>query len=195
LFLLFRRRWSLACGLLCVSVWVRPDNVLVALTVFAWLALRHELRITYAIALAVLAVGSVMTISHLAGNYGWRMLLYYTIHHFPDAGEIVPQFGAKDYLNFLYLGGRSLPSSSEFALWAMLGVMAFRRSSADVRQLLLVAGVSWGLRFLMFPSPQDRFFAWAYLLAAVAFLNAYLQPAATTGHDETTGSDASAERE
>ncbi len=169
LYQLLRQREGLGLGLLAVSVFIRTDNVILLMLCIAWLVLTSRIQVWHATALAATAVASVQAINHFGGSYGWQKLI---ANNPPllGPGEVVVHVSTAYYARLLYLGLRSAPSGTEICIWVMVALVAYRWATSKTRQLLLVVGCSMAAHFLLYPSPQDRYFAWAYLMAGTAFI-------------------------
>jgi hypothetical protein len=69
-----RGRLTPGISFLMISIWARTDNLLIVVTVLAWLFLTKRLPFYAAGALALTAFASVQVINHFTGNHGWRVL-------------------------------------------------------------------------------------------------------------------------
>lgn len=166
LYLLFKNRTLPAILLLLVSIWIRTDNVLVALTALAWMAFTKRMSVLYASLLASLALASVAFINHYAGNYGYLVLLRYSFIAGKYPAEIAGGVTVREYLRALFSGMETvLPQS---APWVLLGVLGWRWLPS-ARSLLWIAATAATVHFALFPSPEIRYVTWAYLLCAIVF--------------------------
>ena len=95
--------------------------MVLVLAVLAYLYLvSKRLKTVEAVILSGLAVASVVLINHFAGDYGPRVLYYRSFVEPPIAvGELVPQFGFREYLI-------ALKSGLKHRAWSM-SVMAMLR--------------------------------------------------------------------
>lgn len=152
--------------LLMVSLWIRTDNVLIVLAVLAWLVWRRHLNGVSAALLAVLAVGSVEWINFWSGNYGWAVLLHYSFVGGRYPAEITSGIDLTQYLHTFVLSGESL--APQLAPWALLGVAAWKLAP-ESRFLVPIATAS-ALHFLLFPSGEARYFAWACVMCGILFV-------------------------
>lgn len=161
LFLLFEKRRLLpGMILLMASVYVRTDNALLVLIVLAFLYLaRFDLKLWQAALLSALAVVSVATINHFAGDYGAKVLYYRSFVEPPIAvGEIAPRFGLADYLTALktclsgVLHGMYIP----FFLMGVVGLL--RRPPLSILGVATTTTLYTGAHLVIFPNPETRFF-------------------------------------
>jgi len=173
LYLIFERGrmfWGLT--LLLVSVYVRTDNAILAVAVFAYCSvISSQLEKTKAAVLAVLAVASVFLINHFAGDYGLRLLYYRSFVAIPLApGELVPNFGLADYLT-AFRTAISQTMNGYLPLFLFMGVVGIcaqrhrtSRSIAAVTTFYLI------FHFLLFPSGQERFWGVFYIGCAMILM-------------------------
>lgn len=170
---LVRQRIFVGVLLLLTSIWARTDNILIVLLILAWLAWTGKLSLSQSAIFGVAAAASVMAIDHFAGNYGLSVLFRYSFIAGKYPAEIVPHVSWREYIAAL---GRGLEEigGQELALWVLIGVAAWRwlPKSFVSRQLLVPVAVAAVARFLLFPSPENRYFAWAYLIVGACFIEA-----------------------
>jgi hypothetical protein len=159
--------------LLLASVWVRTDNVLFVLVVLIWLLWTKRVSPFQFVVLAALAGTSVLAINHFSGNYGWRVLFRYTFVGERYIAYVRPNLRLSEYLAAL-AGGVKQIGNQETALFVLLGLAAIKWLPRTdlLRPLLICVGAAAIWRFLLFPNPEDRYFAWAYLIAGTAFIQA-----------------------
>lgn len=171
---------DLAVGLtiLLASVYIRTDNMLLVVTVLAYLSiLNRTIEKTKAAVLVTVAVGSVFLINHFAGDYGAKLLYYRAFVGTPLApGEFVARFGFHDYLAGLRNGVAAV-MHGDFLLFALMGVVGFlRRPSRGIWGLMVVTVVYSAGRFVLFPLVEDRYFALFFVATGIA-LASTLRPA------------------
>ncbi len=159
--------------LLLCSVWVRTDNVILVLLLVGWLVRNKRLPLSHAGALAALALFSVFFINHFSGNYGWSVLFRYSFIGGRSPAEVVPHVSLRQYavtfaLSLEQIAGQGMP------LWILVGIASWYwlPRAFQIRQLLVPVALAAVARFMLFPSPEDRYFAWAYLIIGVSFLQA-----------------------
>src|SRR5262249_48828441 len=137
-----------------LSVWVRPDNLVVCLIIVAALCRQRRLRKTHAAALALLVVASVALISHY-GNGTHALYAHSCLGSEPGADA---RFGISDYVHALTNGLKDIlhgPLIGFFLLWSA----SFVHAPKAMRQILAIVAFSSALRFVIFPSYEERFFA------------------------------------
>jgi hypothetical protein len=178
--LLLTSTWALVRGrifpgvlLLLVSIWSRTDNILFVILILVWLAGIGKLSLPQAAVLSLVGVASVVVINHFSGNCGWSVLLRYSFIGGRSPAEIPAHVSLRDYILVL---GRGLEGigGQEVALWALLGVAAWHwlPKALPSRQVLIPIAMAAIARFLLFPTAEDRYFAWAYLIAGACFVEA-----------------------
>lgn len=84
-----------------------------------------------------------------------------------------PDLRLSEYLAAL-AGGVKQIGNQEMALFVLLGLAAVKwlPKTDLLRSLLICVAAAAIWRFLLFPNPEDRYFAWAYLFAGAAFIRA-----------------------
>jgi hypothetical protein len=180
LYALFRNRQALGFLLLLVSVFVRTDNAIVVGAAAVWMAMRPQLAAKpgisrrHAVVLIALAAASALAVNHLSGFYGWKAVLINTHRPVIAPGEAVFRLTGKGYLGLVYLGLRSLFSESEIGIWLLVAMVGWKllKPGAEMREFLLMTAAALVGRFFIFPFPEDRYFLWAYLIAAIALASA-----------------------
>ena len=170
---LVRRRLFPGILLLLVSVWSRTDNILIVILLLAWLAGTGKLSLSQSAVLSLLAVASVLVINHFSGNYGWSVLFRYSFIGGRSPAEIAAHVSLRDYIVAVGRGVAGI-GGQELALWTLLGLAAWRwlPKSLPSRQVLVPIALAAIARFLLFPTPEDRYFAWAYLIVGACFIEA-----------------------
>jgi hypothetical protein len=178
--LLLSSTWALVRGrlfpgilLLLVGIWSRTDNILFVILILAWLAGSDKLSLLQAAVLSLTGVASVVVINHFSGNYGWSVLFQYSFIGGRSPAEIAGHIGLRDYILVVGRGVAGI-GGQEVALWTLLGVAAWRwlPKSLPSRQVLMPIAMAAIVRFLLFPTPEDRYFAWAYLTVGASFIEA-----------------------
>ena len=162
---------SLALGLLFVSLGVRTDNLLILLAVVAWLAWEKKLSRAVAGGLAAAAIGIVLGINHWAGNYGWIVLFRFSFISGRYPAQIPHVLTLQEYFRGLWNGAYAI--ADQVAVWALLGVLSWRRRREP---LLMVAGCAAVAHFLLYPSGEDRYLIWAYVVAGVSLIRSFESP-------------------
>jgi hypothetical protein len=166
-----RKQVFLGILLLMVSIWVRTDNVLICLSVLAWLCWRRELKPSHAALLGLLASASVEWINRLSGNYGWKVLLRYSFVSGRYPADITSGITFVQYVRVFLLNAESLVP--QLAIWVFLGIVTWKLNSSE-RGLLTAVAIACGLHYALFPSGEDRYFAWACLISGILFVRVLL---------------------
>jgi hypothetical protein len=151
-----------------VSVWVRPESVIVTLSVLAAMYFTGRIDWKQTSVLAFLSVVSVGLISHF--GYGWKSLYYHTFL----AGEpgAAAYFAWADYRGALAKGVADL-SHSAAVLYGLLWIISFARCSRSTRSILGLSGFYLVSRFLLFPSYEPRFYGLFFLCTAIAGVSVF----------------------
>jgi hypothetical protein len=174
---LLDRSTIVALGLLFLSLGVRTDDVLILFAVLAWLAWDKRLQRPVAGALAVAGLGMVLGINHWAGNYGWIVLFRFSFIGGRYPAQIPHVLTVGEYVHGLLRGAYAI--ADQAAVWVLLGILAWKRRQDP---LLIVAGCAVTAHFLLYPSGEDRYLIWAYIVAGVSLIRSFeadQQPVAT----------------
>jgi hypothetical protein len=183
LYFILEKTWVTAgLTILLATVYVRTDNVLLVMSVLAYLSiLNHTIDKTKAAILAAVAIGSVLLINHFAGDYGARMLYYRVFTAVPLApGEMVVRFGFRDYLVALRAGVTAV-IHGEFIPFALMGVVGLlRRPPSPILGLTIVSVAYCTSHFLIYPDVEERYFGLFFLAMGVAAAFAIVAPPSST---------------
>src|SRR5208282_293326 len=172
LYFILEKKW-LTPGLtiLLASVYVRTDNVLMAVLVLAYLSIvTKTIDKTKAAVLAAVAIGSVPLINHFGGDYGPRMLYYRVFLGVPMAPGVMvaPPFGWRDYMVALHAGIVGVVHE-EYIPFALMGVVGFlRRPTPAIAGLTMLAAAYAAGHFLLYPLPEDRFFGLFFVAMGIS---------------------------
>lgn len=153
---------------LFISLGVRTDNLLVLLVILAWLVGEKRIASYYAGLLAVLAIMLVLGINRWVGNYGWIVLFRYSFVAGRYPAQIPHTLTLREYLSPFASGAAII--ATRVSLWLLLGILAYRREANPV---LLVCAVAVAAHFLMFPSPDDRYLVWAYIVVGIFVIRSF----------------------
>jgi hypothetical protein len=174
--LLEMKRVVLGLTILMASVYVRTDNVLLVLSVLAYLSiLNHTIEKAKAAVLAALAIGSVFVINHFAGDYGARLLYYRAFIAPPVApGELVAHFGFHDYVVALRAGVAEV-LHGDFIAFALMGVVGLlKRPTSAILGLVIVTVAYSTSRFVIFPLVEGRYFGLFFLVMGISLVSTLL---------------------
>jgi hypothetical protein len=183
LYFILEKTWITAgLTILLAAVYVRSDNVLLVMSVLAYLSiLSHTVDKTKAATLAAVAIGSVLLINHFAGDYGARMLYYRGFTAIPLApGEMTARFEFHDYLVALR-GGVTAVIHGEFIPFALLGVVGLlRRPPGAILGLTIVSVAYCASHFMIYPDVEERYFGLFFLAMGVSAAFAIVAPPSST---------------
>ena len=157
-----------AAGLTClfISLAARTDNLLLLLAILGWLVWQKRLPYRLAAILAVLSVAIVGAINYWAGNYGWVVLFRYSfVTNQYSPAQISHTLTLREYFSALTLGATGI--ATHIALWILLGIFAWAQSRNSV---LIPIAVAVMAHFLMFPSNDDRYFVWSYIVVGILMI-------------------------
>ena len=164
------KRTALALTLVIGSIYVRTDNVIAVLLLLAWITvIEKHLTTVQGFIFAGIAVASVELINRVSGNYGWAVLFrhsFMTQSNVP--AQIQPHVAIREYLGVV--GAACFEIVTRFAPWLVLGISAWKCASRYYRWLLGILAVADATHFVLFPSAQDRYYAWTYAVTAVLFI-------------------------
>jgi hypothetical protein len=152
-------------ALLLVSLGMRTDNLLLLFAVIGWLAWEKAISAPIAVAVAGIGVAAVMAINRWAHNYGWAVL--FRLSFFGGrAATVAHSVTIHEYLVQCARGAFSV--FPQLALWILLGIVAWCLRPSP---FLVVTATAALAHFLLFPSPEARYFIWAYIVTAVALIS------------------------
>jgi hypothetical protein len=121
-------------------------------------------------------------------NYGWSILFHYSFIGGRSPAEVPTHVTFRQYAVAFAKGAEQI-GGQQMSLWILLGITAFYRGArpAKFRWMLVPFAVAAATRFVLFPTIEDRYFAWAYLVVGAAFLEGMFpneasgsQPASST---------------
>ena len=164
-----RMQISLAVAVLFLSLGIRTDNLLLLLAVLGLLAWEKKIRVSRAALLAAVAIGVVLAINHWASNYGWAVLFRLSLIGGRHPAQMPHAISLREYVTALLRGIATI--FPRVAIWILLGLTAWVRNS--LRPILTVLGIAATAHFLLYPSGDDRYLTWAYIVAAVAFIRSF----------------------
>ena len=174
---LTRDRLLAGVSLMILSVWVRTDNVLLVIAALGWLVWKRKLSALQSSLFALAALGSVLFINQMVGNYGWTVLFRYSFIGGKYPAEMSAQLTLSEYVRAFTTGLQSIVP--QLAPWLLLGAAAWKWQSR-YRELLPVVAVTALVHFILYPSPEGRYLVWAYLITGIAFIAAVNPPAGET---------------
>jgi hypothetical protein len=166
LYLIFEKQRLVAgMALLLASIYFRTDFVVLAGPVLLVCWLEKRIDLWKAGVLALIAVASVLSINHFAGDYGIGMLYYRNFVGVPIApGEMTVHLSVKEYVSFLK-AGIVVIRQSFFLPFLLLGMVGL--ASRRMRALFAVTLAYALLHFLALPNWEERWFGVFYLSMAV----------------------------
>ena len=162
-----RERIHLGCILMLLAVWVRTDNAILLVlsaALFGWRKIPLSKLAIYCAAASL----SVVLINHSAANYGWAVLFRWSFlpgAHSP--ADITPHVAVAEYARVFLQSLFSIVG--RLAIWVIFGISAWL-GSTSTRRLLILAALGTATHFVLYPSPEDRYLIWAYLVVAIAFI-------------------------
>jgi len=153
-------------AILLASITVRTDNVIFVLGACSWMVLAGRLTKIKGAALAIAGILCVEIVNHLAGNYGWGVLIGHSFAGgFLDPATMRGYYPTlREYLTYLSHAIRGLPFTA-LGMWAILATYAWIQNQR-ARAIVLVAAGFNVAHVLLFPIPEDRYFVASYLITA-----------------------------
>ena len=167
----FVSKYSYPGHLLLASIWIRPDNAIVALIVLLYLGYRRKIPLWIAAVLIAIAFATPIVISQYGSAYSWKALYSHTFKFVEMApGEFVPTFTIGDYLRALRAGVRTVLNSS-FLPYVVLGAVGYK-TVPEMRTPLILCLVASAARFLVYPNFEPRYYALLYSLIIITVCTA-----------------------
>jgi hypothetical protein len=166
LYLIFEKQLlMLGFTALLASIFFRTDFVVLAGPAILACHLQKRLDFWKAAVLSVVAVASVLTINHFAGDYGIQMLYYRNFVGTPIApAETIVRFSFHDYLA-AFRQGLGMLTRNFFIPFLLLGVISL--ASEKARPLFAVSLAYVVLHFLLLPNWEERWFGVFYLSVVI----------------------------
>jgi hypothetical protein len=164
--LLFYEYEMTGLAVLLASITVRTDNVLFLMGACLWMVLAGRVTKVKGVVVGMAGILCVVTINHLAGNYGWGVL----IGHSFNGGFVEPATmrgyhpTMSQYCTYLVRAILYLPLTA-LGMWAILATYAWIQNR--MRAIVLIAAGFNVAHVLLFPIPDDRYFVASYLITAV----------------------------
>lgn len=158
-----RRDWGIVTIL--AAIWIRPENVILALATIAAMFLNKRLTLKHILVLCALAVVSTSAISHY--GHGWTALYSHTF--LGSEPDHLLHFSFRDYQSALVSGLGQLAHRPSALLFWLLWMGAFRYSTdAGFKTIAVLLGFFFAVRFLLFPSYETRFFGAFFAFTAIS---------------------------
>jgi hypothetical protein len=161
-----RRELALGLGLMLASIYFRTDNIVLVVPVLALCVWDRQMQLWKAAVLGLVAVASVLIISHSAGDYGIQMLYHRNFVSPAFApGEVSVHFSARQYIAAFLLDLKT--AASRFVtVFLLLGGIGYTLSPASRR----LAGIGFSyaiLHYVLLPDWLDRWFGVFYLAMGI----------------------------
>jgi hypothetical protein len=168
-----------ALSLLTISIAIRPDNLLLLLSIALYIVIFDRHRRRWALGYSVLGIALYLAEVIWSGNYGWTTLFYHLFVEYMSApaGFISP-LTFSEYLKIYVLRVHPRFEGSSVILFALLNVLAivmyYRQFGRRSRwlHLLIVNGLFMLAHWLVFPGEKERQLVASYLLILMALTNA-----------------------
>jgi hypothetical protein len=166
LFGLFHARPSFGIALLMLSIWVRPDNAILAALVLAYLTLRGTVRSWMALILIGISLMTPVVVAHFGGGYGWKALYSHTFKFTEmSPGEFLPTFTLADYFRALLSGTKGILKGNSI-LYILLWIIGYKLVP-KMRSVLVLCALFAISKFLIYPNFEWRYYAVLYLMTAI----------------------------
>jgi hypothetical protein len=177
LFLLDRENYdALALAILFLSLGVRTDNILLLLAVLAWLVWEKRIAVHSGGLLALLSAAMVFAVNRWAGNYGWIVLFRFSFVGGRYPSQLPHVLSLREYFSALVLGASVI--FSRLSIWLLMGILAWLRRPTVLLPLIGIAALA---HFLLYPSPEDRYFIWAYIVTGIVLVRSFEATGAPSG--------------
>jgi hypothetical protein len=161
-------RLALGLGVLFLSLGVRTDNILLLFAVLAWLVWAKRMKVPVGGLLAAIALALVFAINRWAGSYGWIVLFRFSFVGGRYPAQLPHTLSLREYFTALLRGTFAI--CSHVSIWLLMGILAWLRRPENLLPLVGVAALA---HFLLYPSPEDRYFIWAYVVAGIALVRSF----------------------
>jgi hypothetical protein len=162
LWLVFFKRRDVGLLALIVSIWVRPEILLLCLLVILVLLIDGRLDVGKAAVLALLCLGSDALINHF--GYPWRDLYNHILGGQPGSGHSI---ALAAYAQSLAKGIRDMlhgPMLIFVALW----VVCFPLVEKEFRQVMGITLLYSIGRFMLFPPYEPRYYPLFFVTTSIA---------------------------
>lgn len=166
--ILEKHAYSAGMCFLLISIWVRPDTIVLAGIVLTMLVVTRQIDAYSAVAFSGLALLSYWVINHVAGGYGWTELMHNSlITPITNPADISVAFGPRLYLRYLAIGSGHILASSIFSYF-LVGIVVCRILKLnEYRDMLLVVLLSRCVSFLLYPNPEHRYMSVLFVFVPV----------------------------
>lgn len=168
-----------ACFLLAQLA--RPDTLLLSavMSLFFTFCTGPSMRMTLRLGVGFVMVSALLyiVINIITGNYGWKLLFYYTfIHRLSTPADIVPQFGFQQYIHVFHRGMVRILANRRLqcmlvASW-LVTVCCYAFSLKRQGVFIGIVWMAWlvfAVRFILFPAwGSDRYYYPYYFIMLFA---------------------------
>jgi len=120
----------------------------------------------------------------LGGNYGWIVLFRFSFISGRYPAQIPHVLTIREYVYALVYGAVAV--ADRVAVWILLGLLAWRRRQDP---LLIVVSFAVLAHFLLYPSPEDRYLVWAYVITGIVLIRSFDEQNRQTGVAALTHED------
>jgi hypothetical protein len=162
LWLVFFKRCDMGLLALLLAVWVRPENLFLALLVILVLLLQGRLDLWKAAVLALLCMGSDVLINHY--GYSWQDMYHHGLGGEPGSGNA---FVFAAYAHGVVKGANGV-LHSPVPIFTLLWMVCFPLVEKDFRWVMGITLVFSGMRFLLFPLYEPRYYPLFFVTTALA---------------------------
>ncbi len=162
LWLVFLKNRDMGLLVLVLAIWVRPENLLLALLVILVLLIRGRLDLWKAAVLSLLCLGSDALINHF--GYPWQDLYHHLLGGAPGAGNSFP----------LAIFAHAIIKATNDALhgpaplFVLLWLVCYPLVGKEFRWVMGITLIFSAARFLLFPPYEPRYYPLFFVSTAVA---------------------------
>jgi hypothetical protein len=170
--ILERNLYFWGCAVLTLGIWVRTDVLVLAGVVFFVLWLLAKLDFPQFASLCVLSLGSYFAINYFAGNYGWSVLFYNSFLGGVTApGEVILHVSKSAYIHQVVRGTFMWLIGGNFALFLLLGVLAWWLDRASLYSDLVVAALATRvICYFLYPNGDQRYTGVLFVVVPIALI-------------------------
>jgi len=187
LFLFFKRKFIPFLGIMLLSVFSRPDNLLLlilfALPLYLYKGEEIKIKNFYLFASFILALIFFFLINKWSDNYSWGVWYEDTFRErITNPAEYTPHFNITFYLKS-FLKWLGLFKFSFIGIQLILLFLTYIMSSVKIRDLrtnldmllLTAVAVSIFIHYVMYPVMDDKYFIAQYLFIDIMFMKTVLE--------------------
>jgi hypothetical protein len=162
LWLVFLKHRDIGLLPLLLAIWVRPENLLLALLVILVLLIKGRLDLRKAVALSILCLGSDVLISHY--GYPWQELYHHLLGGEPGTGN---SLALGVYAHAVVTGMNDM-LHSPVPVFGLLWLVCFPLVGNEFRWVMGTTLLFSAARFVLFPPYEPRYYPLFFITTSLA---------------------------